>query len=38
MQSPLHVAVEKENMEIIQLLLLHKGINLSIKDQIVIDI
>lgn len=33
-RTPLHLAVENKSDEIVQLLLLHKGININLKDQI----
>lgn len=35
-KTPLHIAVEKENLEIIKLLLQHKGIHPDEKDNIMI--
>lgn len=35
-RTPLHLAVENKSDEIVQLLLLHKGININFKDQIYI--
>lgn len=34
MRTSLHLAVDKENEEIIKLLLHHKGIDTTVKDQI----
>ena len=34
MRTPLHLAVENENEEIIKVLLKFKGIDLEVKDQI----
>lgn len=33
-KTSIHIAVEKENIEIIKLLLSHKKINLKVKDEI----
>lgn len=35
-KTPLHIAVEKENPEIIKLLLQHKGIHPDEKDNVII--
>lgn len=34
MRTPLHLAVENENEEIVKILLNYKGIDVNVKDQI----
>ena len=35
-KSPLHLAVEKENYGIIYLLLKHKGIDINVKNEVIL--